>query len=206
MPSQSQRESQAHVMNKKALATQRQEALVISSLPRHPHIAAITELHVHRDFGLLMCQDIAAGGDLRKWLRSMKHQAQGVVAAGTGAGGSLPPADSGTPRALSHQQLGDRVRMLTKVVRGVAFLHSLGFVHQDLKPGNVLVFREDEDGSMHARVADFGLVGGNVLVSANVASAETREGFGPPGGTSGLGGSDNREAASCPESDGTCCV
>lgn len=51
--------------------------------------------------------------------------------------------------AASHDQM---VRLLVEIAEAVGFLHQQGYVHRDLKPGNILI---DRDG--HAHVADFGL-------------------------------------------------
>ncbi|WP_236245410.1 serine/threonine-protein kinase [Streptomyces sp. CC210A] len=54
---------------------------------------------------------------------------------------------------LPHERTEEAAaRLLAEVCEGLAQLHSMGWVHGDLKPGNVLVTR---DGS--ARLSDFGL-------------------------------------------------
>lgn len=45
---------------------------------------------------------------------------------------------------------------LKMILRGLARIHGLGFVHSDLKPGNILVFPET-NGKVKLKIADFGL-------------------------------------------------
>ncbi|CAM9538032.1 unnamed protein product [Ectocarpus sp. 4 AP-2014] len=51
--------------------------------------------------------------------------------------------------------LGDKLRLVVDLARGVQHVHSTGLVHRDIKPGNVLVFESEEHG-LHAKLADFG--------------------------------------------------
>ena len=60
------------------------------------------------------------------------------------------------------------VRMLRQVTSAIVYTHQHGFVHRDLKPGNILL-----DGAENALVADFGLVrnltdGGDGTVSGHI--------------------------------------
>jgi len=48
--------------------------------------------------------------------------------------------------------VGEAVRLATEIASGLAFAHSRGIVHADLKPSNILL---DDQG--HAKIADFGI-------------------------------------------------
>eukprot|EP00752_Nemacystus_decipiens_P007637 g6826.t1 len=50
----------------------------------------------------------------------------------------------------------DRLRLVMDLVEGTQHLHSLGLIHRDIKPGNVLVFDASNPGERHAELADFG--------------------------------------------------
>jgi len=67
------------------------------------------------------------------------------------------------------EPVADAPRILTEICEGLAYMHSAGWVHGDLKPGNVLIMA---DGSV--RLADFGLS----------AELDGTHGYLPPAGTS----------------------
>ena len=54
--------------------------------------------------------------------------------------------------ALSRQE---RLRLMVEIAEAVAAAHSVGVLHKDLKPGNVLVYG-GADGLLHPRLTDFG--------------------------------------------------
>ena len=54
-------------------------------------------------------------------------------------------------------------RVVRDVAAGLAAAHDLGFVHRDLKPGNIMLLN---DGDETAKIVDFGLVGAEPLSSS----------------------------------------
>lgn len=65
--------------------------------------------------------------------------------------------------------LGEVVRIMVQVARAVAYLHQEGYIHYDLKPGNVLLRRTDG----RAYLTDLGITGafgGEVLTGAGTPS------------------------------------
>ena len=56
---------------------------------------------------------------------------------------------------LQNISLGLRLRLLADVASAVSYAHSLGVLHKDLKPGNILVTRS-QGGEWLVKVADFG--------------------------------------------------
>ncbi|KAK2589648.1 hypothetical protein QQS21_012671 [Conoideocrella luteorostrata] len=73
------------------------------------------------------------------------------------------------------------------VADGLGVLHSLGVVHADLKPTNVLMFRQGRDGQWQPKLADFGLSG--ITVSGDSPRGGSRRWNAPeclPGATAEL--------------------
>src|SRR3989454_1369331 len=64
------------------------------------------------------------------------------------AGGSLKQKIEGT----GPLKTGEAVRVAVDVANGLAFAHSKGIIHADLKPSNILF-----DSNDHAKVVDFGI-------------------------------------------------
>src|SRR5262249_11507369 len=58
--------------------------------------------------------------------------------------------------AATEMSLEQKVRVLREIAEAVHVAHEAGLVHRDLKPGNVLVERDD-GGAWHPYVMDFGL-------------------------------------------------
>ena len=61
--------------------------------------------------------------------------------------------------------LETRIRLVAETARAAAAAHSVGVLHQDIKPANILIYR-DVTGEPHARLADFGI---GILTDASEA-------------------------------------
>ncbi|MES2684470.1 MAG: winged helix-turn-helix domain-containing protein [Pseudomonadota bacterium] len=82
-------------------------------------------------------------------------------------------ADQGA--GLASVSLDERLRLMAETAEAVAASHSAGVLHKDLKPGNVLIWRDDA-GLEHARLTDFG--SSRLLDAAQLdAAGITRLGF-----------------------------
>jgi serine/threonine protein kinase len=113
-----------------------QEAARLADL-RHPHVVSLYGVFAGQDSetrapAAVMVMELCARGDLRSLLvvhRAEKWPASEVL-----------------------------VRWTSEVAEGVAFVHSKGVVHRDLRAQNVLVQAVDVEGKqLVAKVGDFGL-------------------------------------------------
>ncbi|MCH8823933.1 MAG: tetratricopeptide repeat protein [Planctomycetes bacterium] len=57
---------------------------------------------------------------------------------------------------INNVPIETRLDMVARTARAVAAAHSVGILHKDIKPGNILVY-EDESGQPRPRLADFGI-------------------------------------------------
>jgi len=63
------------------------------------------------------------------------------------------PADE----ALSSAAFSIKLDVFGQILRALQYIHGQGYLHCDVKPMNVLVLRDPEDGKLTAKVLDFGL-------------------------------------------------
>jgi serine/threonine protein kinase len=81
---------------------------------------------------------------------------------------------------LKQSDPRDRIRLACRitssVLEGLDYAHAQGFVHRDIKPGNILAYRHPEDGKLHVKLADFGLAKSfqDAGMSGMTGSRETR--------------------------------
>ncbi len=90
----------------------------------HPGVARVLDRGLAESGELFLVYELVAGGDLQAWFEARERRADLRVVA----------------------------RMVADIARGVQAAHSVGVVHCDLKPSNVLVTPEGQ-----ARVTDFGV-------------------------------------------------
>ena len=57
---------------------------------------------------------------------------------------------------IAEVSLETRLRLVAEIADAVAAAHSIGILHKDIKPSNVLIY-EDETGAPHPRLSDFGI-------------------------------------------------
>ncbi len=101
------------------------------------------------------------------------------------------------PDRVRSMTLRDRARFVAEVAEALAAAHSVGVLHKDVKPSNVLV-RRDQDGQPHARLTDFGigqLLNRSVLEAAQVSIT----GFTETGALTDLGAQSGTRLYMAPE-------
>ncbi|NCB64376.1 MAG: serine/threonine protein kinase, partial [Clostridia bacterium] len=103
------------------------EARVMAGL-RHPNIVQVHNMDVEGDVHYIVMDFVSPDGKEPQTLDDLIRA----------RGGRLPPAEAGI--------------ILAQVCDAIAFAHSRGVVHCDIKPSNILL---DREGSVH--VSDFGL-------------------------------------------------
>ncbi|WP_433719057.1 serine/threonine-protein kinase [Actinoplanes sp. CA-051413] len=107
------------------LVTRFVQERTILMMVRHEHIVGVRDLFSAGE-SLGLVMDFVAGGSLRERLRSA---------------GTLAPAEA--------------ARLLAQVAAALAEAHTLGVVHRDVKPDNILL--QTVDGRADARLTDFGI-------------------------------------------------
>lgn len=86
---------------------------------------------------------------------------------------------------IDNVPIAIRLTLMAQVAEALGAAHSVGVIHKDVKPTNVLI-QEEKDGSIQARLSDFGigqLVTPNLLAEAGI----TQTGFGDTTQSTDLG-------------------
>ena len=99
------------------------EALMMAEL-EHPHIVQVHDIDFEPNFGAYILMDLIEGSNLGKIIREQ---------------GARPPAEV--------------LRIGREIASALDFAHRKGFVHRDIKPGNILI----EHGTGRSVLTDFGI-------------------------------------------------
>jgi len=130
----------------------------------HPHVASLVGV-VQEDDMVALVSHLATGGSMRDAME-----------------------EDPTP-AWAQLPVPAKLRALRGVADAVAFMHSIGMVHGDLKPENVLLSVPAEEGCADAPalwVADFGLTATAQTVRASLVKSAIVEAAGGAAGTVGF--------------------
>ena len=73
------------------------------------------------------------------------------------AGGNLVDWAAAQPGGLAGVPLAQRLELLAKVCDAVAAAHSIGILHKDVKPTNILMHADPADGTPRPQLSDFGI-------------------------------------------------
>ncbi|XP_002980850.2 receptor protein kinase TMK1 [Selaginella moellendorffii] len=131
------------VVNNKGLSEFQAEIQVLTKV-RHRHLVALLGYCIHGNEKLLVYEYMPQGTLSQHLFEFAKH-------------------------GYHHLTWKHRLSIALDVARGIEYLHGLAhksFIHRDLKPSNILL-----DDTLHAKVADFGLV---KLAPEGKVSVETR--------------------------------
>jgi serine/threonine protein kinase len=113
------------VLEEEFLARFRREAQAVAAL-RHPHVVQVFDFDVQGDI-YYMVMELLEGDALRTRLNDYRAR-----------GEQMP--------------LGEVVRILLDVLDGLAYAHSEGMIHRDVKPGNILLTKRGQ-----GVLTDFGI-------------------------------------------------
>ena len=135
----------------------------------HPHLVKLIDVFEDAEH-IILITELMHGGDLFERLRRQPH---------------------------GRYDEGEGAALVWQIVSAVAYLHSLGVVHCDLKPNNVLVVEplgtpsltRGGDVPLSLKVADFGL-SQTVIKSGGKGHSDRGKGCGSGGGGEGGGGDD----------------
>ena len=149
----------------------------------------LTQLQVfgvchHADGRVSLVEELEAGGTLHRRLHPAQEAGQ-HCAAGGGGGAAASAAAAAGP---AHMSLGEVAKIGLDVARALAFAHSAGVTHNDVKSQNVLF-----SAGGTAVLADFGLAKRVRSALPNTMAAllgSSSGGGGLLGGGFGLGGED----------------
>ena len=118
----------------------------------HPHIANLLDI-VNGPTYTHGVMEYCAGGSLLRHLQRLQTQkAAGTARTARTAGGKVP-SQSGMSSPQGAMEPAQAQWVSQQVASGLAFLHSLGIAHRDVKPANVLFY---DASRTSVKLCDFG--------------------------------------------------
>ena len=133
-----------------------EEAQVTGQL-EHPNIVPIHELGKDADGNLYFTMKLVKGKSLGETLKAQRSSALQSGESGRGSGlqagvRSAEAQDHAGLESSATMSLSDLLGIFLKVCDGIAFAHSRGVIHRDLKPDNIMVGEFGE-----VQIMDWGL-------------------------------------------------
>ena len=105
---------------------------------QHPHVVQTVGMEQVEGLGTCIVMEYVDGITLKEWLQTK-----------TGT-------ETGTKTKTKTKTGGkdaDAIRIMDELLQAVAYIHSLGIAHRDLKPQNIMLTRQ----GLHVKLIDFGL-------------------------------------------------
>ncbi|EGD77334.1 TKL protein kinase [Salpingoeca rosetta] len=144
---------------------------------RHPHVVRFFGAGTDPNGSPFLVLEYVALGSLNSMLQKQdfdavlsRYQSQQRASQGSDTGdGAVAIGGGAVAGGVGELKSGWelKVRLARDVCAGMAFIHSLGHIHRDLKSGNVLVST-----SLRAKIADFGSIR-QCLLNSSAAQATT---------------------------------
>jgi serine/threonine protein kinase len=103
----------------------------------------------------LLSEELGSRDDIARLLEFELEEGPYFLESEYVAGGNLHEWGESDGRLVALP-LDERLRLITEIAGAVAAAHSVGIIHKDLKPSNVLM-RQGPDGRWHPILADFGI-------------------------------------------------
>ena len=126
-----------------------EEAQVTGQL-EHPNIVPIHDLGKDADGNLYFTMKLVKGKSLGEILKAQRSSA--LQSGESEDAGLETSATMATPGTTHHWSLAELLGVLLKICDGMAFAHSRGVIHRDLKPDNIMVGEFGE-----VQIMDWGL-------------------------------------------------
>ena len=147
------------MMNEDSVRDFRREALLLGRVD-HPGI--IKMYHYGKTPQPFMVTEFCEGGNLWNAIRCEQVKVSSLRGGGGGGGGGGDTYDSNFWAGAGLEKVPENMPMLdipavaTDVTRALAYLHSAGFAHRDIKSSNVLLTWCPKNRRVQAKLCDFG--------------------------------------------------
>ena len=118
---------------------------------QHPGVVQTVGLEQVPGLGTCIVMEYVDGTTLKEWVGTPARRGSPPTAARNAGAAPLTPARRGSPPTAARTN--DAMHILDELLQAVAYIHSLGIAHRDLKPQNIMLTRNGN----HVKLVDFGL-------------------------------------------------